>query len=1029
MPGWIDVVYAPNPLLPASDRKVRRIVLAGADTVDSIVRRMGLQATPLAVALNGVDVPKKRRHKKAVRAGDHLVLLQTAQGVESFVTASAAMSGKTIATAELLGTIAGFATNLAISLALNFAANALFGQQRNIGNARKDPDGYSISGGANQARQYGPLALVLGEHRVFPDYASQPFTEFVLDPTATRDIINGTPQTEARTPPEFGFLPPPAPPYTPVAPWTRISGNPPESFGYYGDNAQRSYTKTSGPVEAPHTFIIRYAEGGSIQYTTWEMYTADSEFSPAEWVADGPLPVIIRYGYTLLTNTERLTSIFHFGFGDLVISDLRIGSTAIDEYVNWERHDSTVPAGQLDRTQLLGYSCPGWIGDAYPTHVQIEDGGKLEQHDGIPADGWVTRQAQPGCDYIQFDLSGRLFAQSGEGITNLDCVFESQYREVGTESWVDFPFSPMTLTSGVTTPKRETFRHYMPAPARYEVRVRRLTADESDANRVSEFSLTQIKFFITDPTKYPAQRRLGLLVQATGQLNGRLDRLSALVKAKHWAWVSASPWTPGAFPGVAGAWQWIHTVNPAWLFLFYARGGYLNASATPAHLGGGAGWLDQPDPANGVRLFGAGLPNDRIDYAAIVAWGQFCAVEGLECRMAIDSQRPVAEVLDDIAAAGRASKTWAPGKLSVVWEAPDQPAVAVFGMPNIVAGSFQIAYDGDDTVDEFVLDFTDPDDDFSAATVRAVVPGVLQPVNAKSVRASYAMPRAQAQREVNLMAAARFYHRRKIQWEAQIEGYLVRRGDVVMLAHDLTQWAHSGRLIGLSAENGLITSAALSCEVDVPPSGTIYLWLRRPDGSFASIKCASPVGRSSTLQVLTAWQVSDAPGDLGQAEVNEASNWPDSVPEDWIFMAGPTPTPGKRVRIESIDPADQFRLRITARDEVVEYYPMQYAGAPAVDGASGQRLVARATRLGLTPAAGGGHLLSWQLENAHGADVSVSVNGTEQEQVPVRGYLSVSGEELLLPAYPAGTHLDIAVLPISAGAPVAIEGDRIAVTI
>ena len=58
----------------------------------------------------------------------------------------------------------------------------------------------------------------------------------------------------------------------------------------------------------------------------------------------------------------------------------------------------------------------------------------------------------------------------------------------------------------------------------------------------------------------------------------------------------------------------------------------------------------------------------------------------------------------------------------------------------------------------------------------------------------------------------------------------------------------------------------------------------------------------------------------------------------------------------------------------------------------------------------------------------LSVNGGAAVQIPVQGYLTVSGEELLVPAYAAGTRLDIQVLPVADGTPVAIEGDSISVT-
>lgn len=46
-------------------------------------------------------------------------------------------------------------------------------------------------------------------------------------------------------------------------------------------------------------------------------------------------------------------------------------------------------------------------------------------------------------------------------------------------------------------------------------------------------------------------------------------------------------------------------------------------------------------------------------------------------------------------------------------------------------------------------------------------------------------------------------------------------------------------------------------------------------------------------------------------------------------------------------------------------------------------------------------------------------------QVPIRGYLTASGTELLLPAYACATVLRARVLPVAVGTPVAIQGDSI----
>lgn len=1055
--GAVDVIWCPNPLRLAGERHVRSVLLTGTDTVDSLVRRLALQGTPLQANLNGADLARRRWRRKRVRRDDVLVLRQLARGVEAGAVAAGAAWGKgaSITAALAIGTVTTFVVNAAIALAISALLSSLTKKSGASKTNEFTPSSYGVEGGANSLRAYEPLPLILGEHRFFPDYASRPFSEFVPDPTTATEIVNTTPATTNLSPLPFEFIPPEEPehagedpgPPTASPPWTLIRLGEASNQYYFGDNQVRNYTMPvqvgnpeSGPVTRPHTFVIRYTENPpapfpmppTIEVTTYEIYSSGMA-GPFDWRPMSPLPsipVIWRYGYTLIYNTERLVSIFNFGFGDLSISDLRIGATPVSHYNAVERHDSAVPAGQGDRTQLLGYTSEGWPGNSYPDNVQLVDGGKVENHPLIENFGWVERASSTPSRYTQIDITGRLFLQSDRGMAGAFCSFDAEYRNASSGAWSPMPYSPFVIANGSTVPVRRTMRAMLGVFAD-AVRVRRNLPDATDASLISEFEFTRVKFFRDPEALYPAQRRMGVMIKATGQLNGRIDRLSAFVQAKHWRWDSGAPWN-GAMPGAgSGAWVWGTTVNPAWLFLYYARGGFLNPTAAPGHLGL-AGWLDQPAIGNGPRLFGAGLPNERIDYAAIVAWGQFCAAAGLECRMAITGARPAGDVLDDIAAAGRATKTWAPGKLSVVWEAAGQPVVAAFGMSNIVAGSFEVQYSTDNTVDEYVVNYTRSDADYEGDAVSAKVPGVAIPVNQSSGQAAYSMSRGQAQRLVNLLAAARHYQRRIIKWETNILGMTVQRGDVVHLAHDLTAWAHSGRLVEMVAAGGFITSVTLSAEVDnATDADTLYLWIRKPGGAFFSVACVPPAAATRTLQVVPgAWPLINAPAFLTVAVQNPLSDhWVNaSQPIDYTFFAGPTPTPGKRARIIAMEPSGARRVRITARDEYEAYYPLEYGVGSPAEPASGEQLVARAYNLGAAPAPEGGTLLTWELEAAHGATVMVSVNGGAAAQVPVQGYLTVSGTELLLPAYAPGTQISVQVLPATAGTPVKVIGDAITLT-
>jgi len=740
-----------------------------------------------------------------------------------------------------------------------------------------------------------------------------------------------------------------------------------------------------------------------------------------------PLPVITRYGYEVIHNTERLTSIFNFGFGDLSISDIRIGASAIDQYKLVELHDSVVPPGDASRTTLTGYTSEHWPGNTYPGNVQTINGGALEQNPNVLDEGWIERQGSLPGRYIQIDIAGRLFRQGGvSGISNLTCVCEAEYQTPDSTAWKPFPFSPMTIVSGTTRIWRETFSAYLNTPA-INFRVRRVTPESGDASDISEMEFVRVKVFRADDALYPAQRRQGLMIRATGQLNNRIERYSALVRNKCWVWNSSAPWD-GSLPGT-GAWQWRESKNPAWLFIYFARGGFLNPTAKPAHLGQ-SGWLDEPAPGNGPRLFGAGLTNNRIDYGTLVAWGQWCDQAKLEFRTVVTDIHPSGSVLDSIAAAGRARKTWAPGKLSVWWEAAGQPWLAAFGTSNIVAGTFRVAYNSDDTVDEFGVTYTQSDNDYEPDTVYATVPGVTLPVNQQISQAVYSMPKAQAQRLVNLQAAGVHYHRRTITWESTLMGLTVACGDIIQLAHDLTSWAYSGRLIGLTVAGGKVTAVELSAEVEHPCGGEFWLMITPPGGDPMSVRCAPPQERTRKLKVLGDWPASNAPGWLDASTSNPAAcaDWQDTIPEDWTYLGGPQATPGKRVRIIGMEPASARRVRITARDEYEAYYPLEWGLGNVPDPASGQQLIARAFNLSATPA-GGALRLAWELEGAHGADVRVAVSGGPAQQVPVAGHITVLGRELLLPPYPAGTKLAISLLPVAAGTPAGIEGDSLIVEV
>ncbi len=573
---------------------------------------------------------------------------------------------------------------------------------------------------------------------------------------------------------------------------------------------------------------------------------------------------------------QYLYQIFNFGIGttaDLALTDFQIGDTPIANYSDVEIFEAGTD-GKLSQM---------------PGNVDSIAGGALTS-----AAGWITRTSSIDATALAFDLQGQLYRAGEGGLESLSCRIEVQHRLVGSGTW-DVWFDE-TLTGASRKPIRRTWRKNVTA-GQYEVRARRVTADDTDARNVSEFSWSALRTYQPDTADYTGQRRVGLRIKASGQLQGQVEAFNAVGQRLVPVWH-------------AGTSEWITEAsdNPAWLYLWFSRGGSI------------AGRL----------AFGVGLADSRIDIAGLKAWGAFCTAEGLSFNAVFDSQRSRADILDTIARCGRASPSWATGKLGVVWDAADQPHVGVYGMSNIVAGSFKVLYATEKLADEVVLTFYNRDT-WKQDSVRVTVPGFpvgyvpQRPVN---VQLFGCTDKAMAGAEANLIAASQRYHRRRVQWETDFEGLVAQRGDVVLLSHDLTQWGHSGRLVA-ATESTLTFDRAVSYS-----AGSPYVGVRHPDGTYHIRAVQAFAGEQETVTLLAPLTFTE-----GEATYHCGSD-PQGPVFDYVYFFEPQATPGKRVKIVGVPSIKDggARVRLEAADDDPAYYASKtnpYTWTPPVAGPGG----------------------------------------------------------------------------------------------
>lgn len=593
---------------------------------------------------------------------------------------------------------------------------------------------------------------------------------------------------------------------------------------------------------------------------------------------------------------QYLYQIFHLGLSTCDISDWRIGTNPITNYSDYTWH---LPDSQ------------GKI-KSFPGNVDAVAGAALEN-----ASGWITRTTSKNTYRIGIDIEGSLYyANDRGGLDSTSVQIRIQYKPVGSATWIDpadievsgvgfvdgryetysawiesgywgesdgdgnaqwFDTShyesrthfvanggTVIISGNSQSPRRATLFINPASPGQFDVRIIRDTGDSDNARLQNKTNWSVLRSYQADTASYVGQNRIGISIRASEQLNGAIQQMSCLAAAYAYYWNGS-------------AWVWGKTQNPAHWYMDFAHG---------------------RRAADGTNLYGCFHTDDEIDLAGLTAWANFCANEGLTFNAVIDGNQSAEEVLQSIARCGFASPSRETGGLGVVFDERNAPISGYFGMANIIKGSFEVSYITEQLAEEIIVQYKNPSKDWEQDEVRVNVPGIITPKRSSSIPLFGCRYEAMAGKFANYIAAQQEYRTRRITWESDFEGFTVGRGNVVLLSHDLTQWGYSGRVY--SADGTTINLGR-----SVPRSGAVeYLMLVRPDGDSQLFTLpAAPVSEAETIDLV------------------ETINWqPDCQPMDHKWFFSPLATPGKKVKILSIQPVSESRIRLTATDEDPEFY-------------------------------------------------------------------------------------------------------------
>lgn len=373
---------------------------------------------------------------------------------------------------------------------------------------------------------------------------------------------------------------------------------------------------------------------------------------------------------------------------------------------------------------------------------------------------------------IDVTMPNGIWRVTDEGkIKSSTSSFTFEYRlinDLGTAlgPWQTLLAKDITLAS--QTAQMLTFKQEV-AEGRYEVRGVRTNAAAADGRSGSKTIWTALRGYSASTESYGNVTMLAVVITATNNLNSNTARrINVIATRKLPTWDPVNGWGPA-----------VATSNPAWAFC---------------------------DALRSVE-YGGGWPSSKINMAEVYRLSQVWASRGDQFNGVFDKTITLWNALTQIAAVGRATPVYYAGMIDLVRDEPKSiPAQRI--MPGVILeNTFKISYKlgTSETPDHVIVEYFDSDT-WQATEVECILPGSTTN-NPVRVPLFGCTNRDQAWREGMYRAAVNRDQRNRVTFSVEMEGLLLRYGDLIKVTHDVPGWGQFGRVLSFDRVTGkMITS-------------------------------------------------------------------------------------------------------------------------------------------------------------------------------------------------------------------------------
>ena len=361
----------------------------------------------------------------------------------------------------------------------------------------------------------------------------------------------------------------------------------------------------------------------------------------------------------------------------------------------------------------------------------------------------------------------------------------ANYSDYNDKSGTIIVTNGFVITASQQSALKRQFRVNGLSTGDYAVRARVVYRSYSETDLQSSTScyMTGVTSIVYDDFTYPGIALIGIKALATDQINGAPSLTFMKERSTVWVWNGSSYVTKPA-------------TNPAWASydMVHQARRLINTRT------------------NQYEFEVRGARKELMRYNDFASWAAWCDSKNLKVNIEITTTGEMLEVVNkNIANIGHGMVVRFGTKYGCIYSHRQTP-VQMFGMGNIIAGSFEETFlKTSDRANAVEITFTNKDAGYERDTVTVYGDTYNTDAEQKLAQATFngIVDYRQAYREGMYQLMCNKYQVRTVSFTASIDAIACTVGDVILVAHDVPKWAHSGRVESVSG-----TSVKLPCELE-----------------------------------------------------------------------------------------------------------------------------------------------------------------------------------------------------------------------